>query len=59
MVDINSSVTACELMFYSDASAKTTLEFGALFNNSWLAAQWELGFIKKHNPSIEYLEFLH
>ena len=56
MVDVSKFMTAWQLCFYSDASAKVTLGFGAIFNSKWIYGQWEPGFIKQCNPSIEYLE---
>ena len=56
MIDSTKTLTAHDLRFYSDASAKDTLGFGAIFNNFWIAGQWEPGFVKNKNPSIEYLE---
>ena len=32
------------------------LGFGGAFNNRWFFGQWELDYIKKFDPSIEYLE---
>ena len=60
MVDLETTITADHLCFYSDASASPTLGFGAVFNNKWLFAQWEVGYInqKTNTPSIEYLELL-
>ena len=59
MVDLElAAVTARELFFYSDASANQALGFGAIFQKRWIFAQWENGFIKSCNPSIEYLELV-
>ena len=44
------------LNFHSDASAKETFGMEAIFNEKWLFAQWEPGFIKTNKPSIKYLE---
>ena len=56
MVDLQSTVSAEVLNFYSDANAHPLLGFGARYNDHWLFAQWENGFIKNNKPSIEYLE---
>ena len=43
--------------FFSDASRNPELGFGCLIDNQrWTAGQWEVGFIDKYKPSIEYLE---
>ena len=39
---------------YSDASGK--LGYSAICLNSWQYAAWDNKFIKRHKPSIEYLE---
>ena len=44
------------LRFYSDATAKFDLGFGCIFNESWMYYQWDLGFVKKYEPNIEFLE---
>ena len=56
MVDLNESLTADQLQFYSDASAAKTLGFGAVFNDEWLFGQWEENYISHFKPNIEYLE---
>ena len=56
MVDLDATITAHELFFYSDASASEVLGFGAVFNKHWLFARWENNYIKHCDPSIEYLE---
>ena len=56
MVDFSRAIEAGTLNFYSDASAAKELGFGAIFNNKWLYAKWELGYISKFEPSIDYLE---
>ena len=55
-IDWNETIHVTELRFFSDASANETLGFGATFGTSWTFGVWEPGFIKKHSPSIEYLE---
>ena len=56
MVDSKRLLSAQQLDFWSDASANESLGIGAVFGSDWLFAQWEPGFIKKNQPSIEYLE---
>ena len=58
MVDMKVTISASELMFYSDASANPRLGFGAIYESRWIFAQWEPGYIDKFKPSIEYLELL-
>ena len=58
MVDLSRYMTASQLNFYSDASACARLSFRAVFNNKWIFAQWENGYIDKYHPSIKYLELL-
>ena len=55
-IDLEVSLNARELRFYTDASAKLTLGFGCIFNNEWIYKQWENSFIHEENPSIEFLE---
>ena len=57
MIDLlGSPVNLCDLGFSSDASARPDLGFGCVMGDRWLFGQWELGFIEKYRPSIEYLE---
>ena len=49
-------ISALNLNFTSDASANGELGFGAMFDQQWTFSQWEPGFVKKYNPSIEFLE---
>ena len=48
--------TAQDIFMYSDASGK--LGFGALCGTSWMYGAWDKDFVKKQNPSIEYLELI-
>ena len=41
---------------YSDASKNASLGFGALCGRSWMFGTLPDNYIKKFNPSIEYLE---
>ena len=57
IVDVLSpSVTSDQIFFYSDASVTEELGFGCIYDKEWIYAQWEPGFIKACQPSIEYLE---
>ena len=56
MVDLAKVVTSVQLKFFTDASASKILGVGGVFDNRWLSAQWEPGYIETLNPSIEYLE---
>ena len=56
MVDLDTVTYARELQFTSNASG--TLGMGATYNDLWLFAQWEVGYVKTYAPSIEYLELL-
>ena len=57
MIDGGMTVTAYDLGFYSDASAKETFGFRAVFKDRYcISAQWDPRFIKDKSPSIEYLE---
>ena len=40
----------------TDASANKDLGAGGVCGNQWFVLQWEEDFIKKYNPSINYLE---
>ena len=46
--------TSDQLNFYTDASG--TKGFGCFFNGRWTFGMWDEEFIKKNDPSIEYLE---
>ena len=56
MVDLAKVIALVQLKFFTDASASKILGVGGVFNNRWLSAQWEPGYIETLNPSIEYLE---
>ena len=57
MIDLDTKEkTSVQLNFSSDASASNILGFGAIFDDEWIYGQWEAGYIKRFNPSIEYLE---
>ena len=56
MLDFDITLNADDLFFYSDASASKRLEFGCVFENSWIFGRWGRNFIEQYEPSIEYLE---
>ena len=58
MIDLSKTVNTQQLRFTSDASANAEYGIGATFENRWLFGQWEPGYIKNNEPSIEYLELL-
>ena len=55
-IDLEESISAETLNFFSDASANEKFGYGAIFGDNWLFGQWEEGFIKTFQPSIETLE---
>ena len=55
-VDMSKEITADELFFYSDASAKEDFGYGAVFGNRWIFGRWQENFIQDCEPSIEFLE---
>ena len=57
-VDILGISGTPQILFYSDASKNENLGLGAYFHGNWLYAQWEPGYIREFDPSIEYLELL-
>ena len=48
--------SAEELDFYSDTMRAENLRFGGIFENSWVVGQWQGSYIRRCQPSIEYLE---
>ena len=57
-IDFSDITIGHTLNFYSDASKAKTLGMGVVYNDKWLFARWEEGFIEKYDPSIEFLELL-
>ena len=55
-VDLYSFDSSKRINFFTDTAKMETYGYGAFFNGQWLYGQWEPGFIKKYDPSIEYLE---
>ena len=56
VVDLKVVMEANELRFYTDASANENLGCGSFFDGNWFFLKWEPGFIKTHEPTIEYFE---
>ena len=50
------TVYADEIKFHTDASKNENYGIGAIFENEWIFAHWEPGFIKTFDQSTEYLE---
>ena len=57
-IDLSKTLTAEILDFYTDSAKGENLGMGGIFNKHWFFAKWEVGYIKKFDPSIEYLELL-
>ena len=55
-LDLDKTVNANVLRFYTDATANFSLGFGCIFNESWIFKKWETNFMKLKEPSIEFLE---
>ena len=56
-IDLKGIQTATKLNFYTDASGSLKSGgFGAIYNDRWIFGIWEKDFMKKCNPSIEFLE---
>ena len=55
-MDFNKFWSAKEIDMYSDAANHRLLGMGAVCQNSWMIQQWDEAFIKKFNPTIQYLE---
>ena len=48
--------TSEDILMYSDASGSFLKGYGAWCQHSYLYGQWDLDFMRKHRPSIEFLE---
>ena len=48
--------TSVQLDFYTDASQGEQKGFGCMFGRHFTFGQWEIDYIKRYDPSIEYLE---
>ena len=57
-LDIDDTVHAETLDFYTDAAKGKFLGMGGVLGSHWYFAQWEPDYIRQYNPSIEYLELL-
>ena len=55
-VDMQESVEANTLNFFTDAAARDGLAYGVIFGDKWLFGQWEKDFVKKCKHSIAFLE---
>ena len=55
-IDLNRTLKADVLRFFTDAAKGKNLGFGGIFGNHWIIGKWEAGFIAKEDPSIEFLE---
>ena len=56
MIDLEKSILAEDIGFYSDASAAIDLGFGSILGKKWIFGQWGRQFMKQNKPSIEYPE---
>ena len=45
-----------ELVFYTDASRNFQLGMGGYWNQSWFCQPWNIAFMRKYQPSIQFLE---
>ena len=57
-IDMEVTLHAETLQFFTDAAKGEKLGIGGVFGRAWYIAKWEPGFIKRCDPSIEYLELL-
>ena len=55
-MDFSCNIIATEINMYSDASKNANLGFGATCMESWMFQRWDSAFIRKYDPSIQYLE---
>ena len=55
-IDFNKTWNAEEIDFYTDSSKNSRLGFGGYFKKFWMVQNWDRKFIKKFDPSIQYLE---
>ena len=54
--DFSKELTSIEVEFFTDASKNPELGAGGVCGQSWYILQWDAVFIKKKDPSINYLE---
>ena len=57
-VDLSFKLTAEQLNMYSDASGNEKYGIGSYLERNFLFARWEDNFIRRCNPSIEFMELL-
>ena len=57
-IDLNRTLSANTLDFYTDAAKGVFLGMGGVFGSKWFFAKWEQNYIQQFDPSIEYLELL-
>ena len=57
-IDLEQTVQATELDFYTDSTEGINLGMGGVFGSHWFFAKWEVGYICNCDPSIAYLELL-
>ena len=55
-MDLDNEITSEEVDFYTDASANPQLGCGGICDGEWFIQQWDEKFIRKCQPSINYLE---
>ena len=55
-IDLKKELNSEEVDFYTDASANKNLGCGGISGTDWYILQWDASFMKKHTPSINYLE---
>ena len=55
-MDFAADTNAKEISMFSDASRSEILGMGVICQNSWTFVKWPENYIKKLEPSIEYLE---
>ena len=55
-LDLTEVLTAREIKLYTDASRNSKLGCGGYCDRDWFVQKWETSFMKKHNPSIAFLE---
>ena len=54
--DFQETLTADQIMFYSDASKNPDLGFGIICEKLFICQRWDREFMLKYDPSIQYLE---
>ena len=54
--DFSTDITAPQIQMFSDATKKIGLGYGGICGNSWMYGEWDPQFMKKCDPSIEFLE---